>query len=105
MMKNSNPRNWLLIGLIGMISFACSDDDEGGNEGPAPVSGNVIKSGQITTDETWTADKVYQLSGRVVVTDGSTLTIEAGTIIKAEAGQEANSSTLIIIRIPKQKGP
>ena len=63
-----------------------------------PVSGNVIKSGQITANETWTADKVYQLSGRVVVTNGATLTIEAGTIVKAEAGQEANASTLIIAR-------
>ena len=81
-----------------MISFGCSDDDENGNDGPAPVTGNVIKSGQITANETWTADKVYQLSGRVVVTSGTTLTIEAGTIVKAEAGQEANSSTLIIAR-------
>ena len=53
-----------------MISFGCSDDDENGNDGPAPVTGNVIKSGQITANETWTADKVYQLSGRVVVTSG-----------------------------------
>jgi hypothetical protein len=34
----------------------------------------------------------------VVVTSGTTLTIEAGTIVKAEAGQEANASTLIIAR-------
>lgn len=98
MTKKISLRQIILTGMIAMISFACSEDGDNGNDGPGPVSGNVIKSGQITANETWTADKVYQLSGRVVVTSGATLTIEAGTIVKAEAGQEANASTLIIAR-------
>ena len=55
-------------------------------------------SGQITTDQTLTADQIWTLSGRVVVTSGATLTIEAGTIIKATAGTGASSSTLIVAR-------
>lgn len=55
-------------------------------------------SGQITTDQTLTADQIWTLSGRVVVTSGTTLTIEPGTIIKAMPGSGASASTLIIAR-------
>lgn len=89
----------LLIAGALFVGTACEDDgDNNNNNGGGNNNGNVIKSGQITSDETWTSDKVYQLSGRVVVTGGATLTIEAGTVIKAEAGQDANASTLIIGR-------
>lgn len=56
------------------------------------------KSGEISSDETWTADKIYQLNGRVFVTAGATLTIEPGTIIKGAEGAGANASALIIAR-------
>jgi hypothetical protein len=52
----------------------------------------------ITTNTTWTADRPYQLGGRIVVTAGATLTIEPGTIIKGEAGTGANATALIIAR-------
>ncbi len=45
---------------------------------------HVIKSGDITASETWTADNVYELEGTVAVREGATLTIEAGTIIKSD---------------------
>ena len=86
----------LMAGAL-VLGTACSEDDNNNNN-TTPTTGNVVKSGQITADETWTADKVYQLSGRVVVTNGATLTIQPGTIIKGEAGQEANASALIIAR-------
>ncbi|GAB4375947.1 MAG: hypothetical protein Kow0075_02660 [Salibacteraceae bacterium] len=52
----------------------------------------------ITEDQTWTKDKVYVLGGRITVTEGATLTIEPGTIIKGEAGTGANATALLIAR-------
>ena len=55
----------------------------------------VTKTGFVC-DETWTADNIYILSGKVVVGDGCTLTIEAGTIIKAEDDPGTLASALIV---------
>lgn len=63
-----------------------------------PNSGNVIVTTNISQNTTWTKDKVYQLAGRITVLDGVTLTIEAGTIIKGEAGTGANATALLIAR-------
>ena len=52
----------------------------------------------INEDVTWTNDNIYYLSGRVVVPSGVTLTIEAGTIIKAYQGEANNASMLIVAR-------
>ena len=54
--------------------------------------------GNITSDKTLDASKVWLLKGRVSVESGATLTIPAGTIIKAASGTGADASTLIIAR-------
>ena len=54
--------------------------------------------GNITSDTTLDASKIWLLKGRVSVEDGVTLTIPAGTIIKAASGTGADASTLIIAR-------
>ena len=54
--------------------------------------------GNITTNKILDANKIWLIKGRVAVTDGATLTIPAGTILKAEAGTGADASTLIIAR-------
>ena len=54
--------------------------------------------GVLTSDKTLSSDKIWLLKGRVVVGDGATLTIPAGTVIKAEPGSGADASTLIIAR-------
>lgn len=41
-------------------------------------------SGDITTNTTWTSNKVWEIDGVVRVKAGATLTIEAGTFIKAK---------------------
>lgn len=51
---------------------------------------------QITTNTTWTNDKIWFMSGKVVVTSGATLTIEEGTIVKAAGGQGSNATVLVI---------
>jgi len=37
----------------------------------------------ISTSTTWTADNVYDLAAQVYVTNGATLTIEAGTVVRS----------------------
>lgn len=60
---------------------------------------NVITdNGGGTGTTTWTKDKQYLLSGFVFVNDGQTLTIEAGTVIRAKTGQGENASALIVSR-------
>jgi hypothetical protein len=52
----------------------------------ANISGNV----------TWFRTNEYVLNGFIYVLDGAVLTIEAGTIVKAKPGQDANTSCLIV---------
>lgn len=59
---------------------------------------NVIVSSNITANTTWTKDNIYELAGRITVVSGVTLTIEAGTIIKGQAGTGANATALLIAR-------
>ena len=54
--------------------------------------------GNITSDKTLDASKIWLLKGRVSVVSGSTLTIPAGTILKAASGTGADATTLIIAR-------
>ena len=55
-----------------------------------------VITGLITEDTYWYADTLYEMSGKVVVEDGATLFIEAGTTIQARDGQGSVSTALII---------
>jgi|GEM_PF-240389 len=59
---------------------------------------DVVVSGTITTDATWTSDRIYELAGKVVVDNGATLTIEPGALIKGREGNGSLASALIIAR-------
>lgn len=59
------------------------------------ANAQVVVSGNITTNTTWTKNNTYLLQGFVYVTDSATLTIEAGTVIK---GDKTSKGTLIITR-------
>lgn len=61
-----------------------------------PTNTNIIKSGSISIDETWTSGNIYELAGKVVVRDGAVLTIEPGTIIKGQEGTGTQASALVI---------
>lgn len=61
------------------------------------VTSEVV-SGFINENTTWTSDNIYELSGRVVVNSGVTLTIEAGTVIKGQEGSGTEASVLVIAR-------
>ncbi len=58
-----------------------------------PATTVTIDAGDITGTTTWTKTNVYLLNGWVYVTDGATLTIEAGTVIR---GDKANKGALIV---------
>lgn len=52
----------------------------------------------ISSNTTWTNDKIWLMDGKIVVEGGATLTIEAGTIVKAAAGTGANATVLIVAK-------
>ncbi len=89
-------KSMLLFGAAAVFALtSCEDEVKPTVETP---TSQVIKSGVITADETWTADKVYRLDGRVTVAGGATLTIEPGTVIKANPGAGSFASALLISR-------
>jgi len=61
-------------------------------------SSNIIDGGQGTGTVTWYAGKNYVIEGLVFVNDGQTLTIEAGTVVRAKTGQAEKASALIVAR-------
>ncbi len=52
----------------------------------ASASAQVLVTQNITTSTTWTANNVYSLQQQIYVTNGATLTIQAGTRIESTAG-------------------
>lgn len=63
-----------------------------------PTIDEKVISGMITEDTHWYSDTIYEIAGRVVVSEDAVLTIDAGTTIKARDGQGSLSSALIISR-------
>ena len=54
--------------------------------GSVAGAAEVLVTADITTSTTWTSNNVYNLQGARYVTNGATLTIQAGTIIASDAG-------------------
>lgn len=71
----------------------CEYKEETNNDIPT-----VVVSGFIETNTTWSADTVYELASKVIVKNGITLTIKAGTIIKGRTGSGTLATALIISR-------
>ncbi|MBR9861055.1 hypothetical protein GYB22_09995 [bacterium] len=84
----------IVIVFSSTLLVGCGPD--GGGDDPKPQTETITKSGMISEDETWTADKIYLLANKVVVSDGATLTIEPGTIIKGQTGSGSLASALIV---------
>lgn len=87
-----------VVTLVAILMTACSSDDDNFNPDPdpGPVGEEITKTGKISENETWTAENIYVLDGKVVVSEGATLTIEPGTIIKGAEGQESLASALVV---------
>ena len=52
----------------------------------------------IDENQTWTNDRIWLMDGKIVVRNGATLTIEAGTIVKAETDDGADATVLVIAK-------
>ncbi|UIR56560.1 hypothetical protein LZQ00_01760 [Sphingobacterium sp. SRCM116780] len=95
-------KRFLFLSLAALLTAgACKEttitDDGDDTETPTNPADKdvVVVTGEITTNTTWKADKIYLLKGFVYVSNGATLTIEPGTIIK---GDKASKATLTITR-------
>lgn len=73
--------------------FVCSNGDC-----IEQASTTITKAGLLSENETWRANRIYILSGKVVVPSGITLTIEPGTIIKGAAGTGSLAAALVVAR-------
>jgi len=83
-----------------MDELASNYEEKATKEDPdeACVYDDESITGELSASTTWISDKVYTLSGKVVVPDGVTLTIEPGTIIKGAEGQDAAAAALVVAR-------
>lgn len=78
----------LMASIIGFSS--CSKDDND----PEPTNESNVLSGNISSNMTLTSDREWFLKGTVYVTDGVTLTIQPGTVIKGYVPQSASEISL-----------
>ena len=65
------------------------------------LAASIFITGDITTSQTWTPDNEYILTDRIYVTNGATLTIEAGVTVRGEPEDSPgaqNPGTLIVAR-------
>jgi hypothetical protein len=75
----------LWIGLLLFFVTSCT-----------PVATTKTVQGKITEDTRWDSHTTYILDGSVIVTNGATLTIDPGTLIKAKPGEMPIVSMLVI---------
>lgn len=73
-----------ILAVAALVLASCSSDDDSGTPTPTPVDTNL--TGNLTEDLTLDASLEYKLTGALIVKDGATLTIPAGTTISAVAG-------------------
>ena len=111
-MKNSTNKSSLLTLMMFSLSLiSCSSDPETIIETvtitetvtvttviPTPDT-ETVGSGGITfidDSQTWSSDRVWIMNGKIVVRSGGSLTIESGTIVKAQNSQGVNATALVI---------
>lgn len=88
-MKNSIVKLFGLLAIAGSLFTACSTSDDSEPTStfvvnPADFKGN-INDGEVILD----ANTTYLLNGALIINDGASLTIPAGTVIKATGGTAA----------------
>ena len=76
------------------LFVACSDDDD--STGDVVDPDQYVLSGVYTSDISLDANHIWTIRGRVYVASGATMTIPAGTILKAEGGTGTNASFLCV---------
>lgn len=91
---NKNIQNIVFFLTLILIVVSCRKSDYKTNNGYEVIEDDGGGTGTVT----WTMDNNYLLSGLVFVNEGQVLTIEAGTVIRAETGQAEFASALIVAR-------
>jgi hypothetical protein len=88
------------------VTFFASDQTEMGRASRLVLINNaaVWHSGDIGTSETWDASKIHILEADVAVNPGITLTIQAGTVIKAAPRVEFYVQTGAILNAAGSSG-
>ncbi len=81
--------------VFGLFLSSCEKEVENPEE---EVETSARITANISENTRWSSGTVYILGGRITVLDGATLTIEPGTIIKGEAGTQANATALLVAR-------
>ncbi|KRD10333.1 hypothetical protein ASE21_11520 [Flavobacterium sp. Root901] len=87
-------KKFFMFAIVALLVSSCQNDDSsadssfsikaaGADYSGYPATVQTV-SGDITTNTTWTSNKVWEINGVVRVKSGATLTIEAGTYIKAK---------------------
>ena len=77
--------------ILDALTCDCVDSSQG-------TTTTETLAGEIKSDKTLTADRLYLLQGKTYVTPGVTLTIEPGVIIMGVEGSGSLASALIITR-------
>jgi len=94
--------NFLVVFTLALVVtiMGCKEDDPVTPTPIPPDSEYVVLTddGAGTGTRTLYADSAYLLDGFVFVNEGQTLTIEAGTVIRAKSGQGEEASALIVAR-------
>jgi len=98
--RNTMKRNYLKVtaALLAALTIgltSCDDDDD---VTPIIEETEFTITTNITENTTWETGNVYILGGRIAVTNGVTLTIEPGVIVKGQAGTGTNATALLIAR-------
>ena len=82
-------KGFLLAAAAALVLTSCKTTEPVENK-------DKVVTGLITEDTYWYADTAYEMAGKVVVEEGATLFIEAGTTIKSRDGQGSLSTALIV---------
>tara|TARA_B110000046_G_scaffold180957_1_gene212375 strand:+ start:462 stop:1790 length:1329 start_codon:yes stop_codon:yes gene_type:complete len=98
----------IAITLVGSVSSCkkegCTDseannyNDKAKDDDGSCAYDDESVTGTLSGDQTWGANSVYFLEGKVIVPSGVTLTIDAGAIIKGREGQETQASALVVAK-------
>ncbi|RKR04951.1 hypothetical protein C8C83_4284 [Flavobacterium sp. 90] len=99
-------KNFFLFAIATLLMSSCQSDDTAdasfsmkatsADYSGYPATVQTV-SGDITTNTTWTNDRVWEINGIVRVKSGATLTIQAGTFIKEKPLPEGYATGVLVI--------
>lgn len=93
----------MLLAMLFLLP-SCGDDDDDVTPDPDPTDTTTVVipttqdvPAEITTNTTLTADRVWIMTSKVWVSNGATLTIEPGTIVKADSKTDPAQAVALIV--------